>query len=136
MRTTPALLKTAFDEVLRWESPAQTFFRTTSRDAEIGGIGIPKDAKVLMFLASANRDPRKWYNPEVFDVTRNTFGHVALGYGIHLCVGMMVARLEAEMLIQSFAKRVARFELDGEAIRRPNNTLRGFARLPIRVVPL
>jgi hypothetical protein len=136
VRTSPALQKTVFDEVLRWESPAQTFFRTTSRDTEIGGVAIPKDAKVLMFLGSANRDPRKWENPERFDATRNTFGHVALGYGIHLCIGMMIAKLEAEMLLAALASRVKRFELDGEAVRRPNNTLRGFAKLPIRIVPL
>jgi cytochrome P450 len=136
VRANPALHKTAFDEVLRWESPAQTFFRTTSKETSIGGMPVPKDAKVLMFLGSANRDPRKWDHPEALDVTRNSFGHVALGYGIHQCVGMMIARLEAEMLIGEFAKRVKRFELDGEPVRRPNNTLRGFAKLPIRVVPL
>jgi len=134
VRASPALQKTVFDEVLRWESPAQTFFRTTSRDATIGGLSIPKDSKVLMFLGSANRDPRKWEHPERFDASRNTFGHVALGYGIHLCVGMMIAKLEAEILLGELAKRVKRFELDGEPVRRPNNTLRGFSHLPIRVV--
>jgi hypothetical protein len=58
LREKPALVRPAFDEVLRWESPIQTFFRTTTRTVDIGGIEIPQDAKVLLFLASANRDPR------------------------------------------------------------------------------
>jgi 4-methoxybenzoate monooxygenase (O-demethylating) len=64
LREKPALVRPAFDEVLRWESPIQTFFRTTTRAVNIGGIKIPQDAKVLLFLASANRDPRRWYEPE------------------------------------------------------------------------
>jgi cytochrome P450 len=64
LREKPALVRPAFDEVLRWESPIQTFFRTTTRAVDIGGIEIPQDAKVLLFLASANRDPRRWDEPE------------------------------------------------------------------------
>ena len=133
LRDEPALHKSAFEEVLRWETPAQSFFRTTSRAVEIEGVTIPADAKVVLCLAAANRDPRHWHEPERFDVRRNTHGHVALGHGIHVCVGQMIARLEAEVLIAAFAKRVAAFEIAGEAKRRPNNTLRGFAALPIRV---
>jgi hypothetical protein len=133
LRRKPALQRTAFEEVLRWESPAQTFFRTTSRDVEIEGAKIPKDEKVLLFLGAANRDPRQWQDPDKFDIERNTHGHVALGSGIHVCVGQMLARLEAELLFAAFAKRVAGFEIDGEPVRRMNNTLRGFASLPVRV---
>ena len=68
------------------------------------------------------------------DFRRSTFGHVALGYGIHVCVGQMIARLEGELLFAALAKRVARFELAGEPVRRINNTLRGFDKLPVRVV--
>src|SRR5262249_10564323 len=81
------------NEVLRWESPIQTFFRTTTRTVDIGGIEIPQDAKVLLFLACANRDPRRWDEPDCFDVNRRAAGHVAFGAGIHLCVGQMLARL-------------------------------------------
>ncbi len=128
------LARSAFDEVLRWETPVQTFFRTTSRPVEIGGATIPADAKVLLFLAAANRDPLRWERPDQLDIGRNTAGHVALGQGIHVCVGQMIARLEAEVVFQAFARRVRGFELDGEPTRRPNNTLRGFATLPVRVV--
>jgi cytochrome P450 len=134
LRSSPQLHRTAFDEVLRWESPVQTFFRTTTKPVNIGGVRLGADEKILLFLGAANRDPRRWDTPEQLDVTRNTSGHVALGQGIHVCVGQMIARLEAELLFSAFAKRVARFELAGEPLRRRNNSLRGFAALPMKVV--
>jgi 4-methoxybenzoate monooxygenase (O-demethylating) len=84
LREKTALVRPAFDEVLRWESPIQTFFRTTTRPVDVGGVKIPQDSKVLLFLASANRDPRRWDQPERFDVNRRAAGHVAFGAGIHL----------------------------------------------------
>jgi 4-methoxybenzoate monooxygenase (O-demethylating) len=134
-RTTPAVRRAFFDEVIRWETPAQTFFRTASRDIEIDGVQIARDEKVLLFLGAANRDPRKWNDPDRFTLERNPAGHLAFGAGIHVCVGQIMARLEAELLFAAFAERVARFELCGEPVLRLNNTLRGFARLPIRVQP-
>ena len=133
LRADASLQRSAFDEIIRWETPVQTFFRTASRDVEIDGVTIPKDDKVLLFLASANRDPRRWREPDRLDLTRNAAGHVAFGSGIHVCVGQMIAKLEAELLFAAFAKRVARFQLAGEPVRRPNNSLRGFATLPVRV---
>ena len=131
-----SLVKAAFDEVLRWESPVQTFFRTTTRPVDIEGIEIPQDEKVLLFLASANRDPRRWEEPEKFDISRRPTGHVALGNGIHVCVGQMVARLEAEMMLGALAERVKRIEIVGEPKRKLNNTLRSLASLPVEVTPL
>ena len=61
--TTPRCVRPAFDEMLRFESPVQTFFRTTTRAAELGGVALPEDAKILLFLAGANRDPRRWETP-------------------------------------------------------------------------
>jgi 4-methoxybenzoate monooxygenase (O-demethylating) len=131
--TTPALHRTFFDEVIRWETPAQTFFRTASRDIEIDGVEIARDEKVLLFLGAANRDPLKWNDPDRFALERNPAGHLAFGAGIHVCVGQIMARLEAELLFAAFAERVTRFELCEAPVLRLNNTLRGFARLPIRV---
>jgi 4-methoxybenzoate monooxygenase (O-demethylating) len=134
LRENAALQRSAFDEIIRWEAPVQTFFRTTTRAVEIEGVGLEADAKVLLFLGAANRDPRRWDNPDRLDLRRQTLGHVAFGSGIHVCVGMMVARLEAELLFAAFAKRVARFELVREPTRRRNNTLRTFASLPVRAI--
>lgn len=134
LREKPALVRPAFDEVLRWESPIQTFFRTTTCAVEIGGVEIPQDAKVLLFLASANRDPRRWDEPERFDVNRRAAGHVAFGAGIHLCVGQMLARLEAEMLMTALAARVERIDIVGEPQRKLSNSLRQFASLPVELI--
>jgi 4-methoxybenzoate monooxygenase (O-demethylating) len=135
LRDNIALVRSAYDEVLRWESPIQTFFRTTTRPAEIGGLAIPADAKILLFLASANRDPRKWDEPERFEIRRRAAGHVAFGAGIHLCVGQMLARLEAEMILAALAARVARIDIVGEPVRKLSNTLRQFGNLPVELIP-
>ena len=136
LRSDASLQRVAFDEIIRWESPVQTFFRTSARDVGIDGATIRADTKVLLLLAAANRDPRQWPDADRLDLKRNASGHVSFGNGIHVCVGMMIARLEAEVLFSAFARRVARFELAGEPVRRRNNTLRSFASLPVRAVPL
>jgi cytochrome P450 len=134
LREKPALVRPAFDEVLRWESPIQTFFRTTTRMVDVGGVEIPQDSKVLLFLASANRDPRRWDEPERFDINRRAAGHVAFGAGIHLCVGQMLARLEAEMLMTALAARVERIDIVAEPQRKLSNSLRQFASLPVELI--
>jgi len=130
-----SLIKPAFDEVLRWESPVQTFFRTTTRPLELEGVAVPEGEKVLLFLGAANRDPRKWDEPDEFRVTRKPTGHVGLGAGIHVCVGQLVARLEAEVLFETLADSVAAFVLTSAPERKPNNTLRSLSRLEVRLLP-
>lgn len=133
LHANPALARPAFEESLRYESSVQTFFRTASRDCEIAGIPIKSDTKVLTFLASANRDPRHWQDPEIFDIERRATGHMAFGSGIHGCVGQAVARLEGELILTALAKRVKRIELVGKPVRRLNNTLRALASLPLKL---
>lgn len=129
-----ALSRNAFDEAVRWESPVQTFFRTATRDIEVGGTLIPDGRKILMFLGSANRDPRRWENADAFDVSRNPSGHVGYGMGIHQCVGQHVARLESEALLSALAARVTSIEMAGPAKRHLNNTLRSWKAIPVRVI--
>ncbi len=81
LRQDPSLVKLAFEETVRWESPVQTFFRTTTREVEVSGRRIPAGEKVLLFLGAANRDPRRWTNPDSFDIRRNASGHVGFGMG-------------------------------------------------------
>jgi cytochrome P450 len=131
----PTLARPAFEEVLRYESAVQTFFRTASRDTTVAGVAIANDSKVLTFLAAANRDHRKWPDPHRFDIERRPVGHMAFGSGIHGCVGQVVARLEGEVVLAALAKRVRRIELAGTPTRRLNNTLRALASLPLRLVP-
>lgn len=129
----PGRARNAFDEAMRLESPVQTFFRTTTRAVEIGGTAVGEGEKVLMFLASANRDPRRWAEPDRLDVTRNATGHVAFGAGIHGCVGQMIARLEGEIVLGALARRVRAIEPDGAPVQHLNNTLRGWSSLPLRL---
>jgi cytochrome P450 len=135
LRENPKLIRGAFEEVLRFEAPVQTFFRTTTRDVEVGGVRLGDGEKVLLFLAAANRDPRRWDKPDTFDVRRRATGHMTFGTGIHGCVGQAVARLESEAVFGALARRVASFEIMGEPRRRLNNTLRGLDTLPLRIVP-
>jgi 4-methoxybenzoate monooxygenase (O-demethylating) len=135
LRENPALIRGSFEEVLRFEAPVQTFFRTTTRAVDVAGVRMGDGEKVLLFLAAANRDPRRWDKPDMFDVRRRAAGHMTFGTGIHGCVGQAVARLESEAIFAALAKRVASFELTGEPTRRLNNTLRGLDTLPLRVVP-
>jgi cytochrome P450 len=88
---------------------------------------------VLLFLAAANRDPRRWPDPDRFDIGRRAVGHLGYGAGPHACVGQMMARLEGEVVLAALARRVHTLRACGEFRRRPNNTLYGWASLPVRV---
>jgi len=133
LRNDPSLARNAFQEAVRFESPVQTFFRTTTKDVDIGGYRVGEGEKILMFLGAANRDPRRWVDPERYDITRKTSGHVGFGAGVHMCVGQLVARLEGEVLLSALARKVAAIEIAGPVKRRYNNTLRGLDSLPIAV---
>ncbi len=134
LREDPSLSKLVFEETVRWESPVQTFFRTTTREVEVARVRIPAGEKVLLFLGAANRDPRRWTDPNRFDIRRNSSGHVGFGMGIHRCVGQTVARVEAEIVLTALAQRVERIELTSQPQRRPNNTLRAWSSLPVTVL--
>ncbi|XVQ09376.1 cytochrome P450 [Spirillospora sp. CA-255316] len=135
LRAEPSLARVAFDEAVRWESPVQTFFRTATTDVEIGDTVIPGGKKILMFLGAANRDPRRWSDPDSFDLSRDPSGHVGFGMGLHQCVGQHIARLEAEALLTALAKRVKRIDIAGPTKRHHNNTLRAWESLPVRLEP-
>jgi 4-methoxybenzoate monooxygenase (O-demethylating) len=135
LRADPSLTKHAFEESLRWDSTVQTFFRTTSRAVEVAGHSIPEGAKVLLFLAAANRDARHWERAEEFDIQRSASGHVGFGFGIHQCLGQMVARMEAEAVLDAIIPRVAEIRLAGEPVRRLNNTLHALSQLPVEIRP-
>ncbi|MBK8286534.1 MAG: cytochrome P450 [Ahniella sp.] len=128
----PNLPPRAFEEGLRWIRLAvQTFFRTTSRSVETPEGTIPEGSKVALFLAAANRDPRRWENPERFDIGRRASGHVGFGFGIHQCLGQMVARQEVECLLRAMLPRVSAIRLTGTPERGLNNTLHSLATLPV-----
>jgi len=131
LRADPSQARAAFEETIRFESPVQQFFRTATDDTELAGVEIAKDDRVMIFFGAANRDPRRWEDPDRFDITRKVSGHLAFGLGIHSCVGKPVARIEGEALLGALARKVGRIELDGEPRRHLNNTIRSFESLPV-----
>ncbi|NMH93449.1 cytochrome P450, partial [Pseudonocardia bannensis] len=106
LRAGPDRARAAFEEVLRFEAPVQTFFRTTTREVPFGGVTIPEGEKVLLFLGAANRDPRHWDDPDTFDIERRALGHVGFGFGLtHPPEGgtTRLARLMGELLVSADA---------------------------------
>lgn len=130
----PDLSRAAFEEMMRFDHPSIGTFRTTSRDCEIGGTKLPKHAKVFALTGSANRDPAQWSNPDTYDIRRQTVGHLGFGAGIHTCAGMMVARMEAEAILRTLAKNVAKLELSDQPVYRTGAAFRrAFASLPMQI---
>jgi 4-methoxybenzoate monooxygenase (O-demethylating) len=135
LRANPALSKKAIEETMRWGGVAQTFFRTTSRAVDVEGVTIPEGEKVLLFLAAANRDPMKWAEPNRFNIDRMTSGHVGFGFGIHQCLGQMVARYESQCVLDALLKHIGSISKRGEPTYRLNNTLRALESLPLQILP-
>lgn len=137
VRSDPAKVKVAFEEGIRHETPFQVTYRATVAETELSGIRLDGGVKVGVFLGAANRDPRKFENADRYDVDRVQLAgnHVALGTGIHACIGQMVARLEAEALIGALARKVATLELTASASYRPINQMRMLDKLPMRIRP-
>jgi 4-methoxybenzoate monooxygenase (O-demethylating) len=136
LRSNPGMARAAFEEGLRFEATAQTFFRTAGEDTQLADYEIPKNTKMLCLLGAANRDSRKWPDPHRFNIDRRPVGHVGLGAGIHGCVGQSIARLEGEVVLTAIAERVQRLEVAGPHTRRLNNTLRALGTLPLRFIPI
>jgi cytochrome P450 len=133
LRQDPSKVRAAFEEVMRFESSFQAYFRTTTRATDIAGVLIAPEEKIYVSVASANRDPRRWDEPARFDISRKVAGHVGFGAGIHGCVGQMIARLEVEMMLAAMVERVASIELAGKPDRLLHNTLRAVTKLPVQM---
>jgi 4-methoxybenzoate monooxygenase (O-demethylating) len=136
LRQEPAKARAAFEEVMRFETPFQCYFRTTTRETEIAGTQIDTGEKIYVSIAAANRDPRKWEEAARFNISRKIAGHVGFGTGIHACVGQMIARLEIEALMTAMLERVASIELAEKPERLIHNTLRAVSKLPVRMTRL
>jgi cytochrome P450 len=129
LRAGAALPRDAVNEAIRLGSPVRSFCRHASRDVEIGDVTIPKDARVMMMFASANRDERAFERPDEFDLARRGRRHLGFGLGVHMCVGQHLAQLEMISLIEAMVARVKTLRV-GEPIVAMNNTIYGFAALP------
>jgi len=132
VRATPALIPPLLEEALRYDAPVQWIPRRVTQDVELSGTMIPAGALLLPLFGSANRDERKFPEPDRFDITRNTDGLLAFGYGIHFCLGAQLARLEARIAFETLLERfphLARTEAPFTRIDNPS--FRGPKALPL-----
>jgi cytochrome P450 len=132
VRANPSLVRAAFEESLRWDSPSRMAGRIAMRDVEIEGVTIPRGERCGLMFAAANRDPRRWSDPDRFAVQRDNRGHVGWGYGVHSCVGRVLAGLEADALLGAIIRHIERFEPAGEAEPWMTTIGHGPEKLPVR----
>jgi cytochrome P450 len=128
----PSLVPGAVEEALRFDAPVQVVLRTATQDVEIAGMRIPKGAYVAALLGSANRDERRFPDPDRFDVARNPQGHVAFGFGKHFCLGASLARLETRVALEALAPELLRLERQGPREAVDSFLVRGPRRLELR----
>lgn len=133
LRDDPSLLRNAFDETLRWDSPSRLAGRIAKQDIQIEDCVIPEGTRCGLLFATANRDPRKWVEPSQFDIRRDVKGHLGWGYGIHMCVGKALAQMEADALLGEIVKRVERIEPAGEPEPWMTTIGHGPVKVPVRL---
>jgi cytochrome P450 len=132
LRDDPGLIRSAVEELLRYDSPAQAVQRVVVGEVEIGGVTLSDGERVLAMLGAANRDPDRFPEPDRLDVARADNRHLSFGNGPHFCLGAPLARLEGEIAIGALVRRLPGLRLDTDVIQwRPNPLLRGLATLPI-----
>ncbi len=129
----PGLVRAVFEETLRFESTASIVYRSVAEDIEFAGVQMKKDQKLMVSIAGANHDPAQFPDPERYDIERKARS-VGFGFGLHTCIGQMMARTESDVLLGELAKRVKELKPAGEPVRHFNNTVRGFAHVPVSVV--
>ena len=137
LREYPSLIPSMIEEVLRFESPVTARLRRATKDLEIGGVRIPKDATILWWISSANRDEAAFTDPDSFNPTRHPNHHLAFGHGAHFCLGASLGRMEARIALGELLARTESFRLVGEGpwIRSEHFGFRGVARLPVELCP-
>lgn len=128
----PSLIKNLVEEIIRMESPFRWMPRTAMEDTEIRGTHIPKGKDLLVMIGAANRDERRFENPDHFDLHRETGGHLGFGYGIHFCLGASLARLETRVVLETLVPLLLDRELrPGDATRTDSFFTRGYSRLQV-----
>jgi len=129
----PDLIKTAVEEILRFESSNQLGNRMTTEQVELGGITLAAGTSVTLCIGAANRDPGQFADPETLDIGRTPNRHLAFATGAHQCAGMALARLEGAIAISRFLARFPGYMLDGEPVRGGRARFRGFLSVPCMV---
>ncbi len=138
VREDRSLLPVAFEEGIRWEPPVTVILRRATRDGDLGGVRVEEGADVGLLLGSANRDERKYERPDEFDLARPSRQSVGFGFGVHVCLGMHLARMEARVAIDRLLDRLPDLELATSGDEDPH--IRGLAfrspvSLPVEFAP-
>ncbi len=126
----PDLIKTAVEEILRFESSNQLGNRMTTEQVELGGVALPAGTPVTLCIGAANRDPKQFADPERLDIGRTPNRHLAFGTGAHQCAGMALARLEGALALSRFLARFPNYTLKGSPVRGGRVRFRGFLSVP------
>jgi cytochrome P450 len=133
LRQYPALVPTAIEEMLRYDSPVQLTSRTATEEVEVGGTVIAAGRTVLVSIGGANRDPGVFDQPDEFRIDRPDPGrHLSFSLGLHHCLGAALARLEGRIAIEELTRRYPALELAARPTRRSQLVLRGFESVPLR----
>ncbi len=131
LRQDPSLLPQAIEELLRYDAPIQALARTAMRDVAAHDGLIPRGARVVLVWGSANRDERRWADPDRLDLTREPQRHVAFGDGLHHCLGAPLARLEARIAFEELLRRIPDYAVCGPVVRIKTPTDRALESLPV-----
>lgn len=133
LRNDPSLVPSAVEEMLRYESPSQQTARICPADTELGGQLIRKGQAVIAVMAAGNRDPERFADPDLFDITRSDNRHLAFGWASHFCFGAALARIEAQLTFDAFVRRTVNLAIkpDTRIVWRENLGLRGMTALPV-----
>ncbi len=127
----PSLIPRAVEEMLRWDPPSHYQGRWVEKEVTLHGVTIPPESRVVLITGAANHDERVFENPELFDIHRKFDRHVAFGFGIHLCVGAALARLETRVAFEELLRRFPDYELTQPMRRAYSSNVRGLSSLPI-----
>ena len=128
----PDMIKTAVEEMLRYESSNQLGNRMTVDEVQLGGLTLPAGTPITLCIGAANRDPAQFPDPERFDIGRTPNRHLAFATGAHQCAGMALARLEGAIAISRFLARFPHYALAGDPVRGGRVRFRGFLSVPCR----
>jgi len=125
-----SLIPRVIDEALRFEPTGHATARYMMEDADYHGTTIPAGSPILLVLASANRDPRRYRDPDVFDFHRDDIQHLTFGYGLHFCLGANLARLEGRVALDELLTRFPEWDIDYDTVKlAPTSTVRGWERM-------
>ena len=131
----PALITSAIEEFLRYESSNQLGNRMAAIDVQVGGVAVPAGTPIHLCIGAANRDPAQFPEPDRLDITREPNRHLAFGFGIHQCAGLSLARLEGRTAIGRFLARFPGYEMSGRPVRGGRARFRGFLSARCDVLP-